>query len=144
MVEILEDGAAVSPDERDWMRRAVDFALCAERRTGDCTVLVMGEAGIRALNRDFRQKDAVTDVLSFPAAEGADVTADGYLGDIAVCLPRAAEQADAYGHSLSRELAFLCVHGALHLMGYDHIEPADEARMRGRQSAILEAFGAVK
>ena len=66
---------------------------------------------------------------------------DGYLGDIAICLERAEEQAEEYGHSLERELAFLAVHGSLHLLGYDHMKPQDEQTMFAKQTEILNAMG---
>jgi probable rRNA maturation factor len=85
----------------------------------------------------------VTDVLTFPAWEGDALLCppDGYLGDIAICYERAVEQAEEYGHSLERELAFLAVHGALHLLEYDHMEPADEQRMMQKQEEILHTMG---
>ena len=77
------------------------------------------------------------------AVEGAALigSPDGYLGDIMICRSRAVEQAAEYGHSLSRELAFLAVHGTLHILGYDHMNEAEEQVMRGRQRTILERIG---
>lgn len=63
------------------------------------------------------------------------------LGDIIICVKRALEQAEEYGHSFERELGFLSLHGLLHLLGYDHMNESDEARMFGRQDEILNAFG---
>jgi probable rRNA maturation factor len=90
--------------------------------------LVTDAEEIQQLNASYRNIDRVTDVLTFPAWEGDAILCppDGYLGDIAICYERAAEQAQEYGHSLERELAFLAVHGALHLLGYDHMKPEDE------------------
>ena len=85
------------------------------------------------------------DVLSFPALEGELLLAPpGYLGDIAICYARAVEQAKEYGHSLERELAFLAVHGALHLMGYDHMTPDEENEMVRRQEEILNKMGVMR
>src|SRR5262249_55281310 len=83
--------------------------------------LVTGDAELRRLNRDFRHKDAVTDVLSFPAH-------DGYLGDIAVSLGRARAQAKEFGHSADDEIRILMLHGLLHLTGLDH--ESDNGEMR--------------
>ena len=85
----------------------------------------------------------MTDVLTFPAWEGDAILCppDGYLGDIAICFERAKEQAEEYGHSLERELAFLSVHGALHLLGYDHMQPEDEKKMFSKQDEILNELG---
>ncbi|MDO4572107.1 MAG: rRNA maturation RNase YbeY [Clostridia bacterium] len=120
---------------------AVETALSLEGRRGaEVAVEIVPPEAIRALNRDFRRVDAVTDVLSFPAWEGEALPSppDGYLGDIAICYARAAEQAAAYGHSLLRELAFLAAHGALHLLGCDHILPEDEAAMRRKQNEVMK------
>ena len=87
----------------------------------------------------------MTDVLTFPAWEGEiSLSADGYLGDIMICYDRATEQAKEYGHSLTRELSFLAVHGVLHLLGYDHMTEADERIMREKQTAILESRGVTR
>jgi len=98
---------------------------------------------IQRLNAGYRNIDRVTDVLTFPAWEGDAILCppDGYLGDIAICFERAHEQALEYGHSLERELAFLAVHGALHLLGYDHMQPDDEKAMLARQDEILNELG---
>ena len=131
------------PDEQigypDAIKRAIGAALTSEGLRGDVCVRVVSEEDIRSLNRDFRQVDAVTDVLTFPEDEGDSLCAppDCYAGDIAICFARASEQAVRYGHSLLREISFLAVHGALHLAGYDHMNPADEAVMFRRQDEIL-------
>lgn len=108
--------------------------------------------GIRAVNAAYRQIDAPTDVLSFPLLESeregcpiADPACmdpeDGLmLGDLLVCLPRMREQAQEYGHSERREFAFLVVHGMLHLLGFDHMQPQEERRMFDRQRAVLDAL----
>lgn len=143
MIAFAYDIPQLSGEAEAAMRRAAEAALVFEGRRGDITVLLTDEAGIQALNREFRQTDRVTDVLSFPAAEGAALLAppDGYLGDIAVCLTRAMEQAEEYGHTLHRELCFLTVHGTLHILGYDHIQAEDEAVMLQKQKQILETLG---
>ncbi|MEN6563345.1 MAG: rRNA maturation RNase YbeY, partial [Christensenella sp.] len=92
---------------------------------------------------NYRKIDRVTDVLTFPAWEGDAILCppDGYLGDVAICYGRAVAQAKEYGHSLERELAFLAVHGALHLLGYDHMTQKDERVMLQKQTEILNAMG---
>lgn len=126
-----------------WIELAVGAALCKEGRRGDVCVLLTDLAGIRALNAEYRSIDAATDVLTFPAWEGEALLAppDGYLGDIAICVPRAEEQAGRFGHSLQREIMFLAVHGTLHLLGYDHMTPADETAMFTLQEEILNEMG---
>ena len=103
---------------------------------------------IRKLNGEFRDKDSATDVLSFPMydfeeEEELPLNPDGSvsLGDIVVSLERAAEQAAEYGHGFAREVAFLCVHSTLHLLGYDHMTEDEESEMRAKQREVLSAMG---
>ena len=103
---------------------------------------------IHQINRQFRNVDAPTDVLSFPQltfeeGEEADVNENGeiVLGDIIISVDRAKEQAEEYGHGLKREIAFLTVHSMLHLLGYDHMEKDEEEDMFRRQKEILEIAG---
>lgn len=116
-------------------------------------VLFVGAEEIKAINQETRGIDAVTDVLSFPflelkqgelleplGVESIDPEQQTvFLGDIVLCLDRAEEQAEAYGHSLQREVAFLTLHSLLHLMGYDHVDGADQAEeMEALQNQLLE------
>ena len=110
---------------------------------------------IRRLNREMRDTDKVTDVLSFPALDGIkgkelkkkdypfEVDEEGnlFMGSIAVCLERAKEQAEEYGHSFGRELYYLLVHGVLHCLGYDHMNDEDKAEMREKEELILTKLG---
>lgn len=143
MIEIVSYGAEVTPEAESLITKAISSALDFENRSGDVTVLLTTEEEIKNLNNNFRYVNAVTDVLSFPAWEGENSVSipDGYLGDIAICVKRAMEQANDFGHSIEREMAFLAVHGALHIMGYDHMKPEDEKVMRSKQTKILERMG---
>lgn len=143
MIDFSLDGVTVPEGVAEVVKSAVAAALAFENRVGDVSVLVTTEEEIQRLNREFRHVDRVTDVLTFPAWEGDGIVAppDGYLGDIAICFSRAVEQAESYGHSIEREMGFLSVHGALHLMGYDHMNPADETIMFTKQDKILEEMG---
>ena len=132
------------------LRRAATETLRAEGIDFDCefSLTYTDNAGIRVLNREYRNKDSATDVLSFPMfdPETEEIEAlDGQpavLGDIVISLERAAEQAELYGHSFEREVAFLCVHSVLHLLGYDHERSEDEDRlMREKQRAVMHALG---
>ena len=97
---------------------------------------------IRELNAGYRGVDKVTDVLSFPMDDFDIPDGPRELGDIIICLEKAVSQAKEYGHSLRRELCFLCVHSALHLLGYDH-ENGEQERieMEKLQDAILDSLG---
>ena len=100
--------------------------------------------GIRELNRLYRQMDKPTDVLSFPIFDFADEeeTVEGALGDIVISLERAREQAETFGHSFEREVAFLCVHSMFHLLGYDHeLGEQEDIDMRRRQREIVTRLG---
>ncbi|MHD0397585.1 rRNA maturation RNase YbeY [Staphylococcus simulans] len=111
----------------------------------ELSVTFVDKDEIQQINRDYRDKDKVTDVISFaleedePEIEGLDIPR--VLGDIIICADVAKEQAKEYGHSFERELGFLSLHGFLHLLGYDHMNEADEKEMFGRQKTILDAYG---
>lgn len=131
------------------IRRAVAETLSAEEFTQNCeaSVTLVTEDEIRRLNNEYRQKDSVTDVLSFPMYTRDELLSESGeeripIGDIVICVVRAKEQAAAYGHPLEREIAFLTVHSVLHLLGYDHeISPEAEKEMFLRQEEILAAMG---
>lgn len=110
---------------------------------------------IQRLNAEHRQKDAVTDVLSFPMLEfdeDGNCVYDDYdfepdsesvlLGDIVICAGRAMEQAEEFGHSILREISFLTAHSMLHLLGYDHVDDEDGERiMNEKQEHVLDSLG---
>ena len=102
---------------------------------------------IHELNKEYRDKDSATDVLSFPLGENGEYDIDEdngckLLGDIVISMERAMEQAELYGHSLQREVAYLTVHSMLHLLGYDHEAGGLEAvRMREKEEAVLIQLG---
>ncbi len=122
---------------------AVECTLRLHKTAGDVNILIVDLERMRELNRAFRGIDAPTDVLTFPADTDDTMFSQDpdFLGDIAICLPRAQEQAIEYGHSLERELAFLAVHGTLHILQYDHLTPDDEACMIAKQKEVLQAMG---
>ncbi len=133
------------------IREAVEATLDFEDYRNVCEVSVTftDNEGIQELNSKFRQIDRPTDVLSFPLfdfdGESEEPPVDdmmNMLGDIVISLERAKEQADEYGHSFEREVAFLCVHSMLHLLGYDHeISEEDDKNMRARQTEIMNIMG---
>lgn len=106
------------------------------------TILLTDDHTLQQLNQDFRQIAAPTDVLSFPSGDVHPGSGLIYLGDIAVSVPYAAYQANAEGHTLAAELQMLAVHGVLHLLGYDHMEPDEKAEMWAVQAEILQNLGA--
>lgn len=149
-------------DYEELIKKVVGEALRQEQCPYECEVNVRltENEGIRRLNQEFRDLDVPTDVLSFPMVEyevPADFsqldspeakimyfnldTEELLLGDIVISLERAREQAEEYGHSLERELAFLTAHSMLHLMGYDHMEDDEREVMEGKQEDILQDLG---
>ena len=133
------------------VRRAVTETLAYEQYGNNCEVSVTftDNQRIHELNQQYRQVDAPTDVLSFPLTDYEQTMGEpcvdepvSSLGDIVLSLEKAREQGEAYGHGMEREVAFLCVHSMLHLLGYDHeTGEEDELEMRQRQTAIVERMG---
>ncbi|MEB5699734.1 rRNA maturation RNase YbeY [Staphylococcus saprophyticus] len=111
----------------------------------ELSVTFVDKDEIQEINKMYRDKDKVTDVISFALEEGepeiTGIEMPRVLGDIIICTDVAQEQADSYGHSFERELGFLALHGFLHLLGYDHMNEQDEKQMFGRQDQILNAYG---
>jgi probable rRNA maturation factor len=100
-----------------------------------------GDRELRRLNRTFLGEDAVTDVLSFPSEASPAHFQGGHLGDVAVSLPAARRQAASYGHSEEAEVALLCVHGFLHVLGWDHATPAEAEEMNRLTLQALSSLG---
>lgn len=132
--------------DTELIERAVRTTLTqqAYAQTVEVSIYVTTAEEVQQLNRDYRAKDAPTDVLSF-ADDGADSPfvlppdMPRYLGDVAISWPHVVAHAAEYGHSDARELAFLTVHGVLHLLGYDHERDADaDAEMRALQDTIMQ------
>ncbi|MDR2183904.1 MAG: rRNA maturation RNase YbeY [Clostridiales bacterium] len=118
---------------------------CGADFPGEVSVLAVQDAEMSRYNQQYRGKDATTDVLSFPQYFKEEIanapTEYVCLGDIIINISAARRQAEEYGHSIQREIAFLAVHGALHLLGFDHHDEAAEARMFAVQEEILTEMG---
>ena len=137
------------------IRRTIRTALAAEGLTAPCEVdvLLTDDDGIHEINREMRQVDRPTDVLSFPEFEltpgqlpGPEDADPGTglipLGDMVLSMERVAAQAREYGHSKRRELSYLVTHSVLHLLGYDHLDEGPmKAQMRAREEAIMALLG---
>ena len=153
-IPIDADVEGVSERAKMLTRRTIRTALAAEGVTQGCeiNVLLTNDRGIRKVNREQRKIDKATDVLSFPALElrpgelPTEADADPGtglipLGDMVLSWERVAAQAKEYGHSRSRELAYLVTHSVLHLLGYDHMdEGPDKALMRAHEEEIMRAL----
>lgn len=152
-VIICEDGEF--PEENiKALENAMDGFVSSDVPLSVEFIFVDGEE-IRRLNREMRDTDKVTDVLSFPtldnikgqAIKGEDhpfeIDEEGYLlvGSVVVCCDRAREQAEEYGHSYNRELHYLLVHGIMHCLGYDHMTDGEKAEMREKEEYVLGKLG---
>ena len=126
----------------------------------EVNIIFVSSKEIRKINREHRNKDTVTDVISFPLIASPETgiivkkinkednafdidpsTKNLELGDIYICLKRAKQQAKEYGHSNAREVAYLSLHGLLHLLGYDHMEEEDRLEMEAEQRFVMEKLG---
>jgi probable rRNA maturation factor len=147
-IHLRVDPAYVGRIRRTRLREAIRAALdCGcEERSVELTVVITADAHVKELNRTYRGVDAATDVLSFGLTDASQPfpsssAARAYLGDVVISYPRAEKQAAAYGHTTDDELLLLAVHGALHLLGYDHEKPADQEQMWRMQGAALTRLG---
>lgn len=149
--ENSQDKHPVTYNLKMLIREAIEATLDFEDFQNSCEVSVTftDDCGIHGLNKKFRGVDRPTDVLSFPLfdydGDGEEPPIDeivNNLGDIVISLERAKAQADEYGHSFKREVAFLCVHSMLHLLGYDHEKSdEDDIEMRSKQTEIMKIMG---
>ncbi|QQE77333.1 rRNA maturation RNase YbeY [Alicyclobacillus sp. SO9] len=128
-----------------FVEQVLSAAAESVQQFGEVSVSLVSDEEIHTLNRDYRDVNRPTDVLSFSMLEGNDVDvgipAAQMLGDIVISWPAALRQAEEYGHSVKRELAFLLVHGFLHLVGYDHQTVEDETEMFAIQEQVLTDLG---
>lgn len=131
-------------EELNEVKKFIDFALYYLKLENVVfNIIIIDNDEIHKINKEYRGIDRPTDVISF-ALEDDDTFIEmnqRILGDIYISIDRAREQAKEYGHSLLRELCFLTIHGILHLLGYDHMEPEDEKVMFELQERVLDAYG---
>ena len=140
------------PEAGLYVKKAIKMALKAEGVAESCYISVMltDNEGIREINREFRNIDRETDVLSFPQNEltagefDPDICERDYesgrilLGDMMISVPKCEEQGKEFGHGFKREVMYLAVHSTLHLLGYDHVDEGEmKAQMRAREKAIM-------
>ncbi|AOF49080.1 rRNA maturation RNase YbeY [Tetragenococcus halophilus] len=154
-ITFIDETKKVSKDEREdidsLLQYAADYLKLPEN--SEMSITFMDNERIQVINRDYRGKDAPTDVISFAIEEAGQnempiffddekmTDLPNELGDIMISTQRAQEQAAEYGHSYEREVGFLALHGFLHINGYDHMTPEDEKKMFGLQKEILNAYG---
>lgn len=149
-IDFLDETGKVKESDVQLVENLLQHAATVEKieEGTELSVTFVTNEAIHAINKEYRQKDAPTDVISFALEELGEgetaIIAEGMpriLGDIIISIDRTREQAVDFGHSFERELGFLAVHGFLHVLGYDHMEPEDEKIMFGKQDEILESYG---
>lgn len=149
-IDFLDEVNELSDQEINDIEKLLNYAAEKEnvQEGSELSVTFVSNDRIQEINREYRDKDRPTDVISFALEEmgegeleivGVDIPR--ILGDIIISIPKAREQAEEYNHSFMRELGFLAVHGLLHLLGYDHMNEQDEKKMFDRQKEILDGFG---
>ena len=148
-IDLLDETATLAEKDLEFVEKVLQHAA-AEEAVGDAEVSVtfVTNSAIQEINKEYRGKDAPTDVISFAMEEHGEGEPEiigsaepRILGDIIISLDRTKEQAADYGHSFERELGFLAVHGFLHLLGYDHMTEEDEKKMFSKQEEILSSLG---
>lgn len=149
-IDFIDEIESATEEQLELLEKLITHAATSENIDGEAEVSItfVDNERIREINKEYRDKDQATDVISFALEEmgedeieivGADMPR--FLGDIIISIPRTKEQADEYNHSFERELGFLAVHGFLHLLGYDHMTEEDEKVMFGKQEEILGTYG---
>ncbi len=144
-----QDDVKIPTGIRMLIRRCCHAVIDCEKFGGDVEVSVsfVSEKEIKDLNKLHRNKDMVTDVLSFPLGENGiyeknPKTGASILGDVVICVKRACEQAKSYGHNIQREISFLTVHSMFHLLGYDHVNGGlEQLLMREKEEFVLSQLG---
>lgn len=148
-ISVKQKGFKLPTGARLLIRKACNATLNYEgiNDLSQVDVTVVDDAMIRIMNKEYRNIDSSTDVLSFPLGENGEYDKNPennalMLGDIVISYEHAVAQADLYGHSFERELAFLTVHSMLHLLGYDHVNGGlEQTIMREKEEAILDLLG---
>ncbi|HOV25435.1 MAG TPA: rRNA maturation RNase YbeY [Pseudobacteroides sp.] len=157
-IENMQDKIEVTPLLEKIINDSVKTSMDMEKFNikSEVSILLVDDEKIREINNEHRQIDKATDVLSFPVVdmrEGEIVSDIGdfdldedllLLGDIIISLETAKRQAEEYGHSFEREIAFLTTHGIFHLLGYDHMEKEEEEKMLHKQETVLRKLGLVR
>lgn len=150
-IDIQDETNELSDEQIQLVENILNEAASFEKvsKGSEISVTFVDDESIREINRQYRDKDQVTDVISFALNDDdtelvVDEAIPNLLGDIIVSYPRVLEQAEEYQHSVDRELGFLVIHGFLHLLGYDHMTEKEEKVMFKKQEDILMAYGLQK
>ena len=149
-IDFLDEINELTQQEINELEKLLNYTAEKEnvQEGSELSVTFVSNERIQEINREYRDKDRPTDVISFALEElgegELEIVGENIpriLGDIIISIPKAREQAEEYNHSFMRELGFLAVHGLLHLLGYDHMNEQDEKKMFDRQKEILDGYG---
>ncbi len=151
-VEIIYDDISENKDCEEIINKVIEKCFKNENMEGlklYISITLTNPKRIKEINKTYRNIDKETDVLSFPMFEKEELAEmiknnyqiDDVLGDIIISVDKVERQAKEYGHSFERELAYMCVHGFFHLMGYDHIKDDDKKKMRAKEDEVLNEMG---
>jgi probable rRNA maturation factor len=149
-LDIFDETGTLTEEEMSQIEKILNFV--SDRQNiepqSELSITFVNNERIQEINREYRQKDKPTDVISFAMEELGEgeveilgINQPRILGDIIISVPKTKEQAEEYGHSFIRELGFLAVHGLLHLLGYDHETEEDEKLMFSLQRELLDEYG---
>lgn len=150
MLIYLEEGQELEASLMEKLNQAASALFEAEgvdMERAEISLTLVSLEEIRELNRDYRDVDRETDVLSFPQYEGVEeMPEEGELclGDVVICLDKVKSQAEEFGHSFEREFVYLFAHSLLHLLGYDHMEDDEKAVMRAKEEATMKEINLLR
>ncbi len=149
MYEIVYDGIKENEEYDKVIKKVVEQCFKEEKLENSklcLTITLTTPENIKKINKEYRNIDRATDVLSFPMFEKSELDEmiekqefehEDVLGDLVISIEKVKEQAKEYGHSFERELSYMVVHGFYHVMGYDHIKEEDKAKMRPKEEKVL-------
>lgn len=156
MFEIIYQDIEENKEYEDTIKKVLEQCFKEEKLENSklyITITLTNSENIRKINKEYRNIDKATDVLSFPMYEKEELEEkiakqhyehEDVLGDIVISIEKVEEQAKEYGHGFERELSYMIVHGFYHLMGYDHIEEEDKKKMRPKEEKILNTLKIVR
>ena len=156
MFEIIYQDIKENKEFEDTIKKVLEQCFKEEKLENSklyITITLTNSENIRKINKEYRNIDKATDVLSFPMYEKEELEEkiakqhyehEDVLGDIVISIEKVEEQAKEYGHGFERELSYMIVHGFYHLMGYDHIEEEDKKKMRPKEEKILNTLKIVR
>lgn len=145
-IDNRQDEITIDDELIELMEKVMKECLALEEKGFDTEISVsfVNNKEIQELNREYRNIDSSTDVLSFPMTDDFSLIHIPILGDIVISLEKALSQAEEYGHSFNREVAYLTAHSMFHLLGYDHMKEDEKQVMRKKEKQVMKSLGIFK